>query len=131
MSNPNRLQPQQTKTTRRRDPDAPMTRVEKLAILNRYVFPVVAVFGPVLLAAAVTMGIDPLYFGLVMVLNLMIGLVTPPFGICLFIIADVAEISFARMVKAMVPFYVPLFAVLILLCVCPAVGTWLPSLMMG
>ena len=50
MSNPNRLQPQQTKTTRRRDPDAPMTRVEKLAILNRYVFPVVAVFGPVLLA---------------------------------------------------------------------------------
>ena len=50
MSNPNRLQPQQTKTTRRRDPDAPMTRVEKLAILNRYVVPVVAVFGPVLLA---------------------------------------------------------------------------------
>ena len=91
----------------------------------------ILVFGPVLLAAAVAMGIDPLYFGLVMVLNLMIGLVTPPFGICLFIIADVAEISFARMVKAMVPFYVPLFAVLILLCVCPAVGTWLPSLMMG
>ena len=88
----------------------------------------ILVFGPVLLTAAVAMGIDPLFFGLVMVLNLMIGLVTPPFGICLFIIADVAEISFARMVKAMVPFYVPLFGVLILLCIFPQIGTWLPSL---
>ena len=50
MSNPNRLKPTQTKTTQRRDPNAPMTKVEKLAIMNRYVFPVVAVFGPVLLA---------------------------------------------------------------------------------
>lgn len=88
----------------------------------------ILVFGPVLLTAALSMGIDPLYFGLVMVLNLMIGLVTPPFGICLFIIADTAKISFARMVKAMVPFYIPLFGVLILLCIFPQVGTWLPSL---
>ena len=50
MSNkPNRL-PKTTKTSKPRDPGTPMTRVEKLAILNRYVFPVVAVFGPVLLA---------------------------------------------------------------------------------
>lgn len=87
----------------------------------------ILVFGPILLTAALSMGIDPLYFGLVMVLNLMIGLVTPPFGICLFIIADTAKISFSRMVKAMLPFYVPLFGVLILLCVFPQIGTWLPS----
>ena len=87
----------------------------------------ILVFGPVLLTAALSMGIDPLYFGLVMVLNLMIGLVTPPFGICLFIIADTAKISFSKMVRAMLPFYVPLFGVLILLCIFPQIGTWLPS----
>lgn len=89
----------------------------------------ILVFGPVLLTAAVNMGINPLFFGLVMVLNLMIGLCTPPFGICLFIIADTAKISFQRMVKAMLPFYIPLFGVLILLCMVPEIGTWLPSLL--
>lgn len=89
----------------------------------------IMVFGPVLLQASNAMGIDPLYFGLVMVLNLMIGLNTPPFGITLFISADIAGISFKRMVKAMLPFYVPLFGMLILLSVFPPVGTWLPSLL--
>lgn len=89
----------------------------------------ILVFGPVLLSAATAMGIDPLYFGLVMVLNLMIGLCTPPFGVCLFVIADTAKISFQRMVKAMIPFYVPLFGCLILLCLVPGIGTWLPNLL--
>lgn len=89
----------------------------------------ILVFGPVLLTAATAMGIDPLYFGLVMVLNLMIGLTTPPFGVCLFIIADTAKISFQRMVKAMLPFYIPLFGMLILLSLFPAIGTWLPGLL--
>lgn len=88
----------------------------------------ILVFGPVLLTAATAMGIDPLYFGLVMVLNLMIGLCTPPFGVCLFVIADTAKISFQKMVKAMLPFYIPLFGCLILLCLIPGIGTWLPSL---
>ena len=86
------------------------------------------VFGPVLLTAATAMGIDPLYFGLIMVLNLMIGLCTPPFGVCLFVIADTAKISFQRMVRAMLPFYIPLFGCLILLCLVPGIGTWLPGI---
>ena len=89
----------------------------------------ILVFGPVLLTAATAMGIDPLYFGLVMVLNLMIGLTTPPFGVCLFVIADTAKIGFQRMVKAMLPFYIPLFGMLILLSLFPAIGTWLPGLL--
>lgn len=88
----------------------------------------ILVFGPVLLTAATVMGIDPLYFGLVMVLNLMIGLCTPPFGVCLFVIADMANISFQKMVKAMLPFYIPLFGCLILLSLVPGIGTWLPNL---
>ncbi len=87
----------------------------------------ILVFGPVLLQAATAMGIDPLYFGLVMVLNLMIGLNTPPFGVVLFITAENAHISFKRMIKAMGPFYIPLFACLILLNIFPKIGTWLPS----
>lgn len=47
MASPNRLKPGQTKTTQRRDPNTPLTTVEKLALLNRYLFPVVAVLGPV------------------------------------------------------------------------------------
>ena len=89
----------------------------------------IMVFGPVLLQASSAIGIDPLYFGLVMVLNLMIGLNTPPFGVTLFISADIAGISFKRMVKAMLPFYVPLFGMLILLSVFPPIGTWLPTLL--
>ena len=89
----------------------------------------IMVFGPVLLQASNAMGIDPLYFGLVMVLNLMLGLNTPPFGITLFISADIAGISFKRIVKAMGPFYIPLFGMLILLSVFPPIGTWLPSLL--
>ena len=88
----------------------------------------ILVFGPVLLTAATAMAIDPLHFGLVMVLNLMIGLCTPPFGVCLFVIADTARISFQRMVRAMIPFYIPLFGCLILLSLMPGIGTWLPNL---
>ena len=47
MATPNRLKPGQTKTTQRRDPNTPLTKVEKLALLNRYVFPIAAVLGPV------------------------------------------------------------------------------------
>ena len=69
MATPNRLKPGQTKTTQRRDPNTPLTKVEKLAMLNRYVFPIVAVLGPVavclLLKASVLipMGIGCYIFG--------------------------------------------------------------------
>ena len=54
--------------------------------------PVIIMLTPILLPTAVIMGIDPIHFGVVMVLNLMIGLITPPVGLCLFVVADVAEI---------------------------------------
>ena len=64
-----------------------------------------------------------------MVLNLMIGLLTPPFGVCLFVTADVAKISFKDMVKGVAPFYIPLFGTLILITLFPGLITWLPSLL--
>ena len=87
----------------------------------------ILVFGPVLMQAITALSIDPVYFGVVMVLNLMIGLLTPPFGVCLFITADVAKINFKSMLKGVLPFYIPLFATLILITVFPGLITWLPS----
>ena len=74
--------------------------------------PVIIMLSPILLPTAVVMGIDPIHFGVVMVLNLMIGLITPPVGLCLFVVADIAELPLARLIRAILPFFVPLLIVL-------------------
>lgn len=70
-------------------------------------------------------------FGIVVVLNLMIGTVTPPVGIVLYVTANVAHIKFERVMKATLPFLVPLLVVLLLVTYIPALTVWLPSLVMG
>ena len=74
-------------------------------------------------------GIEPLHLGVVLVLNLMIGLCTPPVGTSLFICAKSAGISIEKMYKAILPFLVPLIIVLFLITYIPSLVTWLPSLM--
>ena len=74
-------------------------------------------------------GIDPLHLGVVLVLNLMIGLCTPPVGTSLFICAKSAGISIEKMYKAILPFLVPLLFVLFLITYVPSLVTWLPGLM--
>jgi TRAP-type C4-dicarboxylate transport system permease large subunit len=73
-------------------------------------------------------GIDPLHFGVVMVLNLMIGLLTPPLGVVLFVMAGFSGLAFERVVWAVIPFLVPLLLVLVLITVYPPIVTTLPSL---
>ena len=86
---------------------------------------------PILVPAALALGIDPVQFGLVFVLNLMIGTITPPVGVVLFVTAKVAGVPFERMARAVLPYLVPLFAVLALITVWPAVTTFLPGLLLG
>ncbi len=74
-------------------------------------------------------GIDPLHLGVVLVLNLMIGLCTPPVGTSLFICAKSAGITIEKMYKAILPFLIPLIIVLFLITYIPSLVTWLPSLM--
>jgi tripartite ATP-independent transporter DctM subunit len=69
---------------------------------------------PTLFPLIKAIGIDPVHFGLIMIMNLLIGALTPPFGIILFIMMDIARISFAAMVRAVLPFYVPLFVTLLI-----------------
>ncbi|MDR1936558.1 MAG: TRAP transporter large permease [Candidatus Accumulibacter sp.] len=86
---------------------------------------------PILAPIALVMGLDPIQFGVMVVFNLMVGTVTPPVGIVLFVTANVAGISFERVLKATAPFLVPLFVVLILVSYCPPITTFLPGLVMG
>lgn len=91
----------------------------------------ITILTPVLMPLALKVGIDPLHLGLVMVLNLMIGLLTPPIGMSLYAVSRVAEVSFDRLVRAIMPFYVPLVIVLLLLTFIPTLSTFLPALVLG
>jgi tripartite ATP-independent transporter DctM subunit len=86
---------------------------------------------PIFAPAAAQLGIDPIQFGLVFVLNLMIGTVTPPVGVVLFVTARVAGISFDAMARAIIPWLVPLLAVLAAITLWPPLTTWLPGLVLA
>jgi tripartite ATP-independent transporter DctM subunit len=86
---------------------------------------------PILTPAAAALGIDPIQFGLIFVLNLMIGTITPPVGVVLFITSRIAGISFEAMSRAIVPWLIPLLAVLFAITVWPPLTTWLPNLLMN
>lgn len=88
----------------------------------------ITIFTPMLLPLAVTAGVDPVHFGVIMVLNLMIGLLTPPVGMVLFAVAKVGEVSINRAVVALGPFYVPLIVALLLVTFVPQISLFLPSL---
>lgn len=85
----------------------------------------IMILTPILLPAAVTFGVDPVHFGLIMVFNLMIGLLTPPVGMCLYATARVANISFEDTVKGTAPFYIPLIITLIAITAIPWLSTCL------
>jgi tripartite ATP-independent transporter DctM subunit len=88
----------------------------------------ITILVPVLLPLMDKIGVDPVHFGLVMVLNLMIGLLTPPVGMVLYILARVAGISFERTTKACLPFLVPLLISLGLVTYWPSMVMFLPNL---
>jgi tripartite ATP-independent transporter DctM subunit len=88
----------------------------------------ISILVPILMPVVLKAGIDPVQFGVVMVLNLMIGLLTPPVGMVLFILARVAKMSFDKTVMAVLPLLVPLLAVLALISAVPALTLWLPTL---
>lgn len=103
-----------------------------LLILGMFMEPgaILTLMLPVLLPIVQLLGIDLVHFGVVMVLNLMIGQVTPPFGVCLFIISDVAKIKLANLYKAILPFLIPLLIVLFMCTYIPGLVTWLPNLLL-
>ncbi|ACI58060.1 TRAP dicarboxylate transporter, DctM subunit (plasmid) [Rhizobium leguminosarum bv. trifolii WSM2304] len=87
----------------------------------------ITILVPILLPIVAKFGIDPVQFGLIMTLNLMIGLLHPPLGMVLFVLSRVAKLSVERTTMAILPWLVPLFLALILITFIPAVSLWLPQ----
>jgi C4-dicarboxylate transporter, DctM subunit len=82
-----------------------------------------------LLTLAQSVGVDPLHFATFAVLNLMIGLTTPPVGVCLFVCAGIAKLPLAPVVRAIAPFLLTNMLVLLLVSYYPPLATWLPTLL--
>lgn len=84
---------------------------------------------PILVPVALGFGVDPVHFGIIVVLNLMISILTPPMGMALFVVAQVGDIPFQNLAKAIIPWLVPPLVVLVLVCTFPILATGLPSLL--
>jgi tripartite ATP-independent transporter DctM subunit len=90
--------------------------------------PLILILTPVLLPVTNALGIDPVHFGMIMLVNLGIGLITPPVGSVLFVASAVSKQKIEQVVKAMLPFYLVLFLVLLLVTYVPAISLFLPKL---
>lgn len=102
-----------------------------LLVLGMFIDPttVIILFGPILSAAAVQAGIDPLHFGVVAILNLNIGLLTPPLGVCLFAAERIAGCGLGPLIRANMPFLLVNIAGLALIAAVPGFSLWLPRVL--
>lgn len=89
--------------------------------------PAILITTPILLPVVTSVGMSPVQFGIIMILNLGIGLITPPVGTLLYIGSSLSKLSVERLSRAMLPFYVVMLTVLIVLTYIPQLSTWLPS----
>jgi TRAP-type C4-dicarboxylate transport system permease large subunit len=90
-------------------------------------FATMTIATPMMLPIVRQFGIDPVHFGVMMTVNLVIGALTPPFGMLLFVMGPLAQIPFDRIVRAVIPFMVPLTVVLVLITYVPIFTLALPS----
>lgn len=82
---------------------------------------------PVIAPPMVMAGVDPVHLGIVVIFNLMLGLLTPPMGLSLFLISSIADITLRQLLKALMPFYVPLVLTLAIITFAPDLVLWLPG----
>jgi len=91
----------------------------------------ISILVPVFLPVLDLTGIDPLYFGIVMILTLMFGLITPPFGVILFVLEKVTDASLEEVIVGVLPYYVPILLVLLAIVLFPEIVTYVPTRMAG
>ncbi|WP_299870064.1 TRAP transporter large permease subunit [uncultured Hoeflea sp.] len=89
------------------------------------------IVAPVVFPIAMELGVDPVHLGIIMVVNMEIGMITPPIGLNLFVTSGITGMSLVQVVRAALPFVAVLFAFLILVTYVPALSTWLPYSLMG
>ena len=83
---------------------------------------------PIIAPPLVLAGVDPVQLGIVTIFNLMVGLVTPPMGLSLFLVSDIAKVSLRQLLRALLPFYIPLLSTLAILTFAKDFTLWLPRL---
>jgi len=92
--------------------------------------PLILILTPILMPVIINIGVDPVHFGMIMLVNLGIGLVTPPVGAVLFVGAAVGKVTIENTVKALLPFYLALLMVLMAVTYIPAISLWLPHVLL-
>src|SRR5258706_444103 len=93
--------------------------------------PMLMILRPIRLAVLQTFGIDPVHFGIIMILNLGIGLLTPPVGPTMVVGCAIGRVSMEAVSRSILIFYVPMVIVLLLVTYIPALSLWLPSVILG
>jgi tripartite ATP-independent transporter DctM subunit len=93
--------------------------------------PLILILTPILLPVVKTFGVDPVHFGMIMMVNLGIGLITPPVGTVLFVGSAVSRLAIEKVVRALYPFFGALCVVLLLVTYIPAISLWLPGLLLA
>ncbi|MCL4767848.1 MAG: TRAP transporter large permease [Hyphomicrobiaceae bacterium] len=91
--------------------------------------PLILICTPILLPVAASIGVDPVHFGMILLVNLGMGLITPPVGATLFVGCAVGNVTMGEMVRTIWPFYLAMIFVLALVTYVPAISLWLPSLL--
>ena len=91
----------------------------------------ILVIAPIIAKPLVAAGVDPVHLGMVVVFNLMIGLLTPPMGLALFLVADIAKVTMKDVLREMAPYYIPLGITLLLITYFPHITTWIPRIALG
>ncbi|UTD25942.1 TRAP transporter large permease [Bradyrhizobium sp. WD16] len=92
--------------------------------------PLILICTPILLPVVKSFGVDPVHFGMILLINLGIGLITPPVGSVLFVGCAVGKVKLEEVLRGILPFYAAMFAVLMLVTYVPAFSLWLPSLVL-
>ena len=93
--------------------------------------PMLLICTPIFLPVIATFGIDPVHFGMIMILNLGIGLITPPVGPTLVVGCAIGKVTMEAVSKSIMIFYIPMLIVLVMVTYIPALSLWLPNLLLG
>jgi C4-dicarboxylate transporter DctM subunit len=89
----------------------------------------VIIFTPLLLPVVTSLGVDPIHFGILLVMGAEIGFLTPPLGVNLFVATGIAKVSLEEVSKAVIPFIIALFAVIVLITFVPQIALFLPQVL--
>ena len=104
-----------------------------LIILGMFleVFSILLIMVPIILPLLEPLGIDPIHFGVVLVINMELALMSPPVGLNLFVISNISKIPLAQVLRGTMPFFVLMVGLLLVVTYIPIISTWLPNLLMG